>query len=192
MDYSKTRTRSIRTAAFTIIELLVVIAVIGILMGITFGITRGVNERGRISQAQTALAALSQALEAYKTHYGDYPQVTAVDAESRWQTLYDALNGRRGPTGDLLNPPGRVFIEHENFSLKDPNLPDSPGNYLLDPWSRPYEYHYKDTGNWENPSYVLYSRGPSGESAGDNDLDPEGYPNYQHEANLDNIYANRL
>lgn len=193
MEYCFIKRRS-SSKAFTIIELLTVIAVVGILMGIAFGIYRGVNQRGQITRAEAETAALAQALEQYRTHYGDYPWIPGTTEEQRSERLYEALNGERGPTGMALNPKGRVFIEHERFRLADPGDPDASGNYLLDPWNNRYQYHYKrqtdDGAAWENPSFVLFSKGPSGNSKAD-DPPASGKPEYDHPENRDNIYANR-
>ena len=58
----------------TLIELLTVIVVIGILTSISLGIIRSSKQRAAIARAKSELAALAQALERYKSHYGDYPQ----------------------------------------------------------------------------------------------------------------------
>ncbi len=184
---------------FTLIEMLTVLAVIGFLVAITIGVTRSVEERGRISRAETQLAALSQALEQYKAHYGDYPWVLQsldpVPSPGR-HSLYRALNGYQGPQGhDLSTDPQRVFLEHGHFRLLDADDPDVQGNHLLDPWGKPYRYFYKvasspgvTNGTWSKPTYVLYSMGPSEQGE---DPDSQGEMDYDHGSNRDNIYANR-
>ncbi|MDO8542869.1 MAG: prepilin-type N-terminal cleavage/methylation domain-containing protein [Opitutaceae bacterium] len=61
--------------AFTLVELLTSMAVLAILATITIGAVRGVKERASIAQARADLAALSTALEEFKRHFGDYPQL---------------------------------------------------------------------------------------------------------------------
>lgn len=191
MDHCLIKSQRSRKA-FTIIELLTVIAVVAILMAIAFGIYRSVNERGQMTRAEAEIAALAQALEQYRNHYGDYPWIPGTTEEQRSERLYEALNGERGPTGMRLNPKGRVFIERERFRLANPNEPDASGNYLMDPWNNRYQYYYKrqadDGAAWENASYVLFSKGPSGNS---DDPPADGRPQYDHPDNRDNIYANR-
>src|SRR5258705_9895849 len=63
-----------RARGFTIVELLMVMAVMAILFSLSFTTVRGAKQRGAIGKARAELAALTQALEDYKRHYGDYPQ----------------------------------------------------------------------------------------------------------------------
>lgn len=189
--------------AFTLIELLTVIAIIAILSAIAFGVMGGVRERAAINKAKTELAMLSQALEAYKKHYGDYPWIQN-DPKTE---LYLALTGRRGPTGvDLSQNPGKRFVE-ELGKLKVLDATGAPtedydaaGNYFGDPWDNGYAYFYKTQGTqatWKAPSYVLYSYGstvaPDGGTEEPSDARPaaNGQVTYDHESNVDNIYANR-
>lgn len=53
---------------FTIVELLIVIVVIGILAAITIVAFNGVQERGKVSRAQSDLRNLSQAILAARTN----------------------------------------------------------------------------------------------------------------------------
>ncbi len=190
---------------FTLVELLTVIAIIGILSAITFGVVKGVNERAAIGQAKAELAALSQALEAYKRQYGDYPRTQSA------ARLLQSLIGLRGPLGaDLSSSTSKKsFIDIAQFSLNDSNgNPFSVDTlYLIDPWGRSYLYFYNTNTNpanpstWVAPSYTLYSVGPDGKSFGNSANNTTsvvdtatGLP----KANLDtdpgaadNIYANR-
>ena len=190
--------------AFTLIELLTVMAIIGILAGITFGVVKGVQERAAIQQTRTELAVISQALEAYKRLYGDYPQTssgaansataTSASATDRPGILFNALMGKRGPLGAVetkIN--GKALIELGKFktqSVLAADLPDNTAetkpNALLDPWGRRYLFSYK-AGTWNNPSFILYSVGPDGlETAPANGIIDSNASN-----NSDNIYANR-
>lgn len=196
MHFHLQNTRT-RQGGFTLIELLMVLAVIGILIGITLGVARSVEEGRNTAAANTQLVALAQALEDYKSHYGDYPWVENSSSITRRETLFKALIGLQGPKGHTLAPQERFFIEPDRFRLRNPNAETdaagAAGNYLLDPWGNAYEYHYKINGNeaaWENPSYVLFSRGSNGEAKA-NDPGPDGRPDYDNNDNRDNIYANR-
>jgi prepilin-type N-terminal cleavage/methylation domain-containing protein len=64
-----------RTFAFTLIELLAVIVVISLLTGIVISGISAVRQRSNAARARVELAALANALEDYKRHYGDYPQL---------------------------------------------------------------------------------------------------------------------
>ena len=161
-------------SGFTLIELLIVIGIIAILASITFGLFSGVRSAQARAQAKVELAVIQQALEQYKSRYGDYP----------WHD---------SNTGDYPTPPhpekpdesieitnvmllyaltGRTKFEPQNGeepvskvadSLEDEEVENAPkfldiskfytpedesGNpvALLDPWGNPYIYWYK----WEN------------------------------------------
>jgi prepilin-type N-terminal cleavage/methylation domain-containing protein len=196
MLYHFENTRA-RQNAFTLIELLMVLAVIGILLAITLGVARSVEQGRNTAAANTQMAALAQALEDYRAHYGDYPWLTNTSETIRRETLYKALIGLQGPRGDQLSPQERLFIEPDRFnrfnSEAEPDAVGAVADYLLDPWGKAYEYHYKTIatpGAWQNPSYVLFSRGASG-AAKANDPGPNGRPDYDHVDNRDNIYLNR-
>src|SRR5947209_17288448 len=62
-----------RNAAFTIIELLVVIALIIVLAGLVFSTIGYVQSKAARSRAETEIAAMSAALENYKSDNGIYP-----------------------------------------------------------------------------------------------------------------------
>jgi type II secretory pathway pseudopilin PulG len=175
--------------AFTLIELGGVIALIAVLGGFAAGLIVGVQARAAGARAQGELAVLVQALEGYRCQYGDYP--ATVDAGE----FYESLTGRRGPRGEVLDPPGRRLIETGRFTLRDSD-PRAAGNVVLDPWNQPYHYAcFTRTANGvTSHGYVLFSSGPDGRAkpndppvtgaaAGDPDLsDPD---------NGDNVYANR-
>lgn len=198
------RQRQSGERAFTLIELLTVIAIIAILASISFGVISGVKQRSMAAQAKTELAVLSQALEAYKKQYGDYPQ-TAQSSNSRTARsadLYAALNGRRGPTGASITD-GKRFIDVGKFSVENvSHAPavgddyDTEGSYIVDPWGNAYKYLYKDSANWRVVSYVLYSSGPDGvpdEGPGEelSGIADTGHVDLTVEDCRDNIYANK-
>ncbi len=182
-----------RRKGFTLIELLVVISVVGILVSITFGVARGVKSAQSRALAKAELSVLAQALEQYKSRYGDYPRHDSDDGDyptpdggemTNTMLLY-ALTGRmtmeRVPDGpdrskvevrkvaDELDDAQVIanpqFIETSKFQVNgDANEP----NQLLDPWGNPYIYWYKwenSSGAWEVYGYHLYSTGPNGAEA---------------------------
>src|SRR5256712_4406044 len=83
------RTRAV-LHAFTIIELLVVITIIIILAGLILSTVGYVQKKGARSRAETEIAAMSAALESYKTDNGIYPQYTGA---SGGHALYQSLSG---------------------------------------------------------------------------------------------------
>lgn len=191
---------------FTIIEMLVVIGIIAILAAITFGLVSGVTERGRTSRAQSELRTLAQALEQYRSHYGDYPWVNVdefsynsdPESDRTPELVFNALAGVLGPRGhnivDQEGSYGPSFVDFGNLTLRsDSELPDPEqtsselDNAFVDPWGNAYRYLYKDEGNseeWERQNFILYSMGPSGE---DSAPDPDGTIPDSPE-NIDNLY----
>lgn len=182
-----------RRKGFTLIELLVVISAIGVLVTITFGVFRGVTTAQSRALAKAELSVLGQALEQYRSRYGDYPWHDSDDSDyptpkggemTNTMLLY-ALTGRMKMEGvpdgsngtkvevrkvaDELDDAQVIanprFIETGKFNLSgDSNEP----NQLLDPWGNPYIYWYKwenSSGAWEVHGYHLYSTGPDGGKA---------------------------
>ena len=110
------------------------------------------------------------ALEAYRLHFGDYPQARSP------RQLFDALDGKRGPGAvpTILAPPVRPFLQAEQFSLSSDTLPE-----LLDPWGNPYEYRYiaREPPATSVSGYLLFSKGPDGKASidglGDSGMDED-------------------
>ncbi|MBI3884572.1 MAG: prepilin-type N-terminal cleavage/methylation domain-containing protein [Opitutae bacterium] len=176
--------------AFTLLELLVVIGIIAILSGIVLGVGRRASESGKIARAKAEMAALSTALEAYKSQYGDYPQ-TADSAR-----LLQSLLGKLGPLPASPVIAGRALIESAKFVIALPATPTVPVDpftnntaVLIDPWDHPYAYAFNTTASgWTNSSFVLYSPGPDGLLTA---LPATGLINDTAANNADNLYANR-
>ena len=66
---------------FTLIELLTAMAIVAILAAITFGVLKGVQDAQARTQAKAELAVIQQALEQYKSRYGDYPWHDSDDGD---------------------------------------------------------------------------------------------------------------
>jgi prepilin-type N-terminal cleavage/methylation domain-containing protein len=161
---------------FTLIELLMVFAVIAILAAITFGISQGVQNAQNKAKAQVELAAISQALEQYKSRYGDFPRHDSDSGEYTTAQFYS--DGAKAENIDVTSVmllyalTGRLKFDPSNQEdsvfkvaddLDDEEVEKAPkfidlekfsytvdaqGNpgALLDPWGNPYIYWYK----WEN------------------------------------------
>ena len=175
--------QSKRQQGFTLIELLMVIAVILILAGITFGISRGVQNAQARAKAKAELATISQAIEQFKSRYGDYPWHDSGGSDTNQMLLF-ALTGRLvmekqtdgsiSVTSTLSQDDAEVikrpkFLDDTKFSTQV----DGSGNsiQLLDPWGMPYVYWYKweaaeNAGPvWDVFGFHLYSTGPNGDAA---------------------------
>lgn len=73
-------------SGFTIVELLIVIVVIGILASITVVAFNGIQERAKVSIAQSELSNLSKATQIYFIDNGRYPNTI------EWAEVFKAAN----------------------------------------------------------------------------------------------------
>lgn len=177
----------VRPGGFTLLEILAALVLLAVLSGSVLGLAVGVRERADGMRAKAELAVLAQALEVWRSEYGDYPSVgDAVE-------FYEALTGRRGPGERALDAPGRVFIDASRFRLRCADRA-APGNVLLDPWEQPYHYvrFTRPAGGCEAPGCVLFSGGPDGSAKPDDPPssgDRAGLADLTAPENADNIYA---
>lgn len=146
-------------------------AIVAILIGLSVGMLRSSSQRAALARARGELAALTQALESYKQHYGDYPQtgnapqapivqgarVTTAQAQAQ---LFNALTGVYGPTSFTARQNGPLFVEISKMRLEvaaddvtmrntlgipkgSPPMKDAVANSFVDPWNNRYVYYYK-------------------------------------------------
>lgn len=198
-------------SGFTLIELLMVIAVILVLSGITFGISRGVQNAQARAQAKAELAVIAQALEGFKSTYGDYPWVSGNPTRTEnAEKLLLALTGfailERNNTSGVVSlveidsgGARKSFLDPTKVALsqdfnKPTNAADLDGVYFTDPWGNPYAYVYAKSSNsttWKNFGYVLFSEGADSNSS-IGSVATDGILNTAHrgmDANIDNIYS---
>jgi prepilin-type N-terminal cleavage/methylation domain-containing protein len=132
------------TRAFTLIELLAVIAIIAILAGLLLNTAGYIQKKGAMSRAETEIAALTVALENYKTDNGDYPQGTNVSGVNAPGSNIFLLNS-------LMPTNGKVYFEF-NKSMT------SAGN-VVDPFGENYGYQYPGNTNRSGANFFdLFSR----------------------------------
>ena len=131
--------RDRRLSGFTLIELLAVMAIIVLLVAFSVNGIQGAKQRAAIGRAKGELAHLSQALEAYKRHYGDYPQAGPSAANAQKVTLaasgasaaarslatpaarlLNALIGVYGPTNFTTRLSGPTFVDVSKLTLEVP------------------------------------------------------------------------
>lgn len=178
---------------FSLLEVLGAIAVIVVIMTMLAMGVRGLLPLSKSKQALTDIIQIQQALEAYKSSFGEYPREVMVEGNSPSMEviLFNALNGTLAPNGKLGNFPS--FLDRSALEFANGNFPVIGGtsslinNTIVDPWGNPFRYRYDpDDSGWENYNYVLFSAGPDARYA---DVTTEGQPDSGLADNVDNIYA---
>jgi general secretion pathway protein G len=134
--------RSLLRYGFTLIELLVVIAVIAILAALVLNTAGFVQDKGARARAESEIAAMSSALESYKSDNGDYPVGTATtNANSGDQLLYTNLSPKTGKvyfefTKGMTNSSQAVVDPYGNgYGYQYPGDPNRSGTNFFDLWS---------------------------------------------------------
>ena len=160
-----------RTAGLTLIEMMVVLFIMAVLAGIGFTMVPRLKQKGYEDRAAADLLVIQQGLEAYRAKFGDYPRTSALpgDISDSNMYLFNALNGRIGPAGDLIDI--RPMLNNALLTLEISELPHivdeelkTAPNRVLDPWGNAYLYDYRPRAdNWDRFGYVLYSTGGDGQ-----------------------------
>ena len=112
-----------KQTGFTLIELLMGIAILGVLAAITFGVFQGVKDSQNRTRAKAELSVLSQALERFKSKYGDYPW-TPVGSDPSNQDPASQMKVAKQNSALLLNALmgwGRFDLTGGSANF-DPNL----------------------------------------------------------------------
>jgi general secretion pathway protein G len=128
--------------AFTLIELMLVLVILATLAAIVTPRLTGQSKRAKIIAAQTQIADLGTALDAFEIGVGRYP------------TTVEGLLA-------LIQQPTSEATEWQGPYLNKNNVP-------LDPWGN--EYQYRCPGQYNPDGYDLYSYGPDGKQGGDDDI----------------------
>ncbi|MDA9963058.1 prepilin-type N-terminal cleavage/methylation domain-containing protein [Opitutales bacterium] len=175
-----------KSLGFTLIELLIVLAIIGVLVGITFSGANYIFKAQREKKALSDVEALKLALEEFKSENGDYPRTDDLSGNMETlpfltgQRLFQALSSYVDAVG---NPYGNPLKRPKSFLKSEAlNLGEQEGNqvqevtmdftnastgipqyFAIDPWNAPYVYDYPRRD--ENLGYLLFSKGPDGESS---------------------------
>ena len=126
--------------AFTLVEMLLVLVILAVLAAIVIPKFSGRSQQAKEAAAQTQIASIELALDAFEVDTGFYPQ------------------GNAG-LGALIEQPSNAQ------SWKGPYLKKGVPN---DPWGNPYVYVYPGKNNPKG--YDLSSVGPDGRAGGDDDI----------------------
>jgi len=119
--------------AFTLVELLAVIVIITILIAVAANIVIFAKRRIEIVRAQSEIAALELALDAYKADYGNYPESTII----RYTCSHDAERSNSWLLYRALCAGPKRYI-----SLRNDQLDVTGGlTNIIDPWKSPYMYY---------------------------------------------------
>jgi general secretion pathway protein G len=126
--------------AFTMVELLLVLVILATLAAIVVPKFAGRSEQARVTAAQTEVANIEIALDAFEVDNGHYPQ---------------------GDDGllDLMNEP------EDATNWRGPYLKKAVG---VDPWKN--SYIYQCPGDHDENGYDLMSTGPDGRVGGNDDI----------------------
>ena len=118
---------------FTLIELLVVITVIAILAGLVLQTAGYAQKKAARSRAEAEIAALSAALENYKSDIGDYPSGTNTTNTSSGNNAF--LRAKLAPKSM------KVYFEFSKRMGTNSNISET-NQSILDPFGNAYGYQY--------------------------------------------------
>ncbi len=145
MIYEKTMRTNTRLPSrqhgFTLIELLVVITVIAILAGLVLQGAGYAQKKAARSRAEAEIAALSAALENYKSDNGDYPEGT----NSSPSTTTSSGSNNAFLRAALAPSSGKIYFEFsKGMGTNSAALSTATNQNILDPFGECYGYFYKN------------------------------------------------
>ena len=148
--------RSPRQHGFTLIELLVVITVIAILAGLVLQGAGYAQKKAARSRAEAEIAALSAALENYKSDIGDYPKLTNGSSSGTATPGTGQLCILRGA---LAPANGKVYFEFNKGMGNSTTYSKETNKPILDPFGEGYGYMYPGNSSRSGANFFdLWSR----------------------------------
>ena len=152
--------RSPRQHGFTLIELLVVITVIAILAGLVLQGAGYAQKKAARSRAEAEIAALSAALENYKSDIGDYPKLANGSSSG---TNTPGTNDHLHLRGALAPASGKVYFEFTKGMGGSATYSTSTNQPILDPFGEGYGYIYPGSSTRSGANFFdLWSRAGTG------------------------------
>ncbi|MDR0590420.1 MAG: hypothetical protein LBG09_00995 [Puniceicoccales bacterium] len=142
---------------FTAVEMVCTAAIFLAAAASIFKIYSTLQEREKQILTRSELTQLARMLEEYRALHGDYPKIVAHD-DHQGIILCAALHGITDPNGNPTSGP-------KAQDLVTTTIKEIAGQFV-DPFLSDYIYYYKlrsDGDSWDNPSYVLLSKGPKGQ-----------------------------
>jgi prepilin-type N-terminal cleavage/methylation domain-containing protein len=145
---------------FTLIELLVVISIIAVLMGLLIPAAGGAIDAAKKTQAKNDLVGICNALRAYNTEYGRFPEVGGGNTSANKAFMDVLLGAETGDVASRQNPRGIVFMEAPAAKLINDNpyagISADDGAFY-DPWGNIYEVKFdsdydNEVGHWYDTS----------------------------------------
>ena len=137
MIYEKTMRTNTRLPSrqhgFTLMELLVVVTVIGVVVGLVLQGAGYAQKKAARSRAEAEIAALSAALENYKSDIGDYPSGTNTTNTSSGNNAF--LRAKLAPKSM------KVYFEFSKKMGTNSNISET-NQSILDPFGNAYGYQY--------------------------------------------------
>ena len=156
--------RVARTGGFTTVEVLVAMAIILVLAGLILATSSYVSNKAARSRAEVEIAAMSSALENYKTDNGVYPSDITIDARTigdpaQYQTASTTLF--KNLSGDL-NGDGQSDLGVTSYMAFKPSQTGGTTApfFVKDPFGNSYGYStifQTDSTKGYNPTFDLWS-----------------------------------
>jgi type II secretory pathway pseudopilin PulG len=143
--------------AFTVIETICTISIFLIVIAGILKIRQTLQGREKQIRTRTEMMQIANWLEEYYELHGDYPKIISHN-DDQGDILCSALHGN-------IDPDGNVPAAIKKIDLVVTSLEEIDGKFV-DPFLSDYIYYHKlrsDDGTWQNPSYILLSKGPKGQ-----------------------------
>ena len=149
-----------KTASFTLVELLAVVVVILTLAGITMGITSYVRKTLAISTAKAQIAAMSTALEIYKSDVGYYPRTGPAHLSGGPLFLAESANNNflyRALSGTCINC-GKIYLRFSAGQIQTNQFTKLLN--IMDPYGKPYNYFCSPSTSLSNTTISIATTNP--------------------------------